>query len=100
MNQLFSALLFAVLLIATVDCEPKTKNTANEVLQEDTVLNGGHNSFNSLDIEGVYKAVLPCADCEGIETKITLKQEMTFLKQTKYLGKDEKFYDEKGTYTW
>ncbi|MFD2203564.1 copper resistance protein NlpE N-terminal domain-containing protein [Shivajiella indica] len=58
------------------------------------------NSRNSLDWNGVYKGTTPCADCEGIETTITLKSDGTFKRSMKYLGKDDNpFYDE-GSFEW
>ena len=32
-----------------------------------------HTTMNSLDWDGTYTGILPCADCKGIETNITLK---------------------------
>ncbi|KIO75694.1 hypothetical protein TH53_19140 [Pedobacter lusitanus] len=61
----------------------------------------GHNSMNSLDWDGTYKGVVPCADCEGIETTIVLGKDLTYNVKTKYLGKsDTKVYEEKGKFTW
>lgn len=48
-----------------------------------------HNSRNSLDWAGTYRGVLPCADCEGIETVITLTEDGNFRERTRYLGRDE-----------
>jgi hypothetical protein len=48
-----------------------------------------HTSQNSLDYAGTYKGVTPCADCEGIETELTLKMDSTFVLSQKYLGKGE-----------
>lgn len=48
-----------------------------------------HNSRNSLDWAGTYRGVLPCADCEGIETVITLTEDGSFREHTRYLGKNE-----------
>lgn len=60
-----------------------------------------HNSQNALDWQGTYKGVTPCADCEGIETEIILKKDLTFVIQTKYLGKgDGKVFEEKGNFIW
>ena len=36
-----------------------------------------HNSQNSLDWAGVYQGILPCADCEGFDTVITLNWDET-----------------------
>jgi copper homeostasis protein (lipoprotein) len=49
----------------------------------------GDNSMTSLDWNGTYKGVTPCADCEGIETMITLNLDKTYTLSTKYLGKKE-----------
>lgn len=60
-----------------------------------------HNSQNSLDWQGTYKGVIPCADCEGIETEITLNADLTFTLKTKYLGKgDGKVFQETGSFVW
>ena len=47
------------------------------------------NSKTSLDWAGVYKGTLPCADCEGIETRISLQSNNSFNLSSKYLGKEE-----------
>ena len=60
-----------------------------------------HNSQNSLDWQGTYKGVSPCANCEGIETEIVLNADLTFTLKTKYLGKeDSKIFEEKGSFVW
>jgi len=60
-----------------------------------------HNSQTSLDWQGTYKGVTPCADCEGTETEITLNQDLTYKIKTKYLGKsDGKIFEEKGIFIW
>lgn len=60
-----------------------------------------HSSENSLDWAGTYKGILPCADCEGIETELTLNKNLTFVILTNYLGKaDSKFFEEKGSFSW
>ena len=59
-----------------------------------------HNAQNSLDVDGAYKGVLPCADCEGIETEVELK-DSTYVRRTKYLGKgDSKVDEEHGNFKW
>lgn len=49
-------------------------------------LSSGDNARTSLDWDGQYKALLPCADCEGIETIITLTPEQNYVISEKYLG--------------
>ena len=60
----------------------------------------GHNSANSLDWAGVYKGVLPCADCEGIETSLTLKMDNSYQLSTTYLGKDASPFKQQGSFEW
>jgi heat shock protein HslJ len=60
----------------------------------------GHNSRNSLDWYGVYQGVIPCADCEGIETKIILLKSNKFTRKVKYLGKEDNHFSDQGTVTW
>lgn len=58
------------------------------------------NSMNSLDWDGVYTGVLPCADCEGIETTISLAKDLTYNIKTKYLGKSEEVFEKSGSFSW
>lgn len=58
------------------------------------------NSRNSLDWAGVYRGVLPCADCEGIQTEITLNTDDTYSITRKYLGKSEEIFKEQGRFLW
>jgi len=62
-------------------------------------MNDGHNAKNSLDWNGEYEGVLPCADCEGIKTTIQLKDNGTYTITTKYLGKGEEETVE-GSFKW
>lgn len=49
--------------------------------------------------EGVYKGTLPCADCSGIETEITLSND-TYTLKTTYLGKEGNSFEKKGSITF
>lgn len=60
----------------------------------------GHNTRNSLDWAGSYRGVLPCADCEGIETIVVLATDGTFSAQSEYLGKGGETFSEKGSIAW
>ena len=59
-----------------------------------------HNAKNSVDYIGTYKGILPCADCSGLETEISINENTTFSIQTKYLGKGDKVFMQKGHFTW
>lgn len=59
-----------------------------------------HASRNSLDWAGTYRGVLPCADCEGIETLVTLRTDGRYSSSARYLGKNDKPFTEEGTFQW
>ena len=58
------------------------------------------NSQTGIDWNGTYSGILPAADCEGIETKISLNADNTYQISWKYIGKDDKVYTNEGTFTW
>ena len=61
----------------------------------------GDNSMVSLDWDGTYYAVLPCADCEGIESTLTLNKDLTYRLVNNYLGKEgAKPNIATGTFKW
>ncbi len=59
-----------------------------------------HTSEQVLDWNGTYKGTLPCADCSGIETTVTLNNDKTYEKTENYLDKDNANFQEKGTFTF
>lgn len=60
-----------------------------------------HNSKISLDWDGLYQGVLPCADCESIETSLTLHSNSTYKLVNRYLGKEELDYSfSYGSFSW
>ena len=58
------------------------------------------NSRNSLDWPGVYRGVLPCADCSGIRTQLTLNKDLTYEMAVQYIGKDSGVIRSNGTFQW
>ncbi|TVQ65767.1 MAG: copper resistance protein NlpE [Balneolaceae bacterium] len=59
-----------------------------------------HNSRISLDWPGTYHGTLPCADCSGLDTEITLMKDYTYIKKTVYIGKDETVFITEGSFEW
>lgn len=93
----------ASFLIFSCKKEVKEAEIQNETIVEETIVTtvDSHNSQNSLDWQGTYKGITPCADCEGIETEIVLNSDLTFVSKTKYLGKgDGKVFAETGSFVW
>jgi heat shock protein HslJ len=60
----------------------------------------GHNAKNSLDWQGIYRGVMPCADCEGIETTVYLNKDQHFQIKTVYMGRKVNPRVENGKFTW
>lgn len=95
-NLLFIALAFG---IAFTSCKT-AKQTTKPAEKETTPIPVGDNSQNSLDWMGVYSGTLPCADCEGIITTITLNNNMTYKRATTYQGRTVTPRIETGKFTW
>ena len=52
------------------------------------------------DITGVYKGEFPCGDCTGIDNKMTLNADSTFVLETVYKGKgDGRVFKDSGRYS-
>src|SRR5271166_5516351 len=59
-----------------------------------------HTSQNSLDWAGVYGGVLPCADCPGIKTRLTLNRDGTFARVTQSMGRQNAAETVSGRFAW
>lgn len=59
-----------------------------------------HNSRNSLDWAGAYEGVLPCADCPGIKTRLTLGRDGSYELSTQYLDRQSAPQVVRGQFTW
>jgi copper homeostasis protein (lipoprotein) len=95
-------LLFSVFIISILfACQQK--NTDKNVSEQDSLnkqVIDHHNARTSLDYVGVYRGILPCADCPGIETILYLNENDTYTLSTKYLERGVKVFENKGNYTW
>jgi uncharacterized lipoprotein NlpE involved in copper resistance len=95
----FSVLLFLFYFGCAQQMESdKTETAQNKTKQTAQPL--ADNSMTSLDWDGTYFGVVPCADCEGIETTITLGKDLTYKIKTKYLGKSDQVFEKSGSFTW
>lgn len=59
----------------------------------------GDTSENALDWNGTYEATVPCADCPGIKTSLTLNNDKTFSITEEYIDRNSKNQD-KGSFSW
>jgi heat shock protein HslJ len=84
-------------MLGTSACKQKEQaNTASS----SEIYSGPDNSENSVDWDGIYTGVIPCADCPGIQVQITLFQGNTYKMNYLYQGKNpfEKTYE--GSFQW
>ncbi len=86
-----TALLFLSLLAGCKTHTSTTKNPAQPVAD---------NSQNALDWPGIYQGTTPCADCEGIQTILTLNSDLTYVLKRRYVGREGGFRETKGSFTW
>lgn len=91
MKNKFPLLLVLLTIISACNSNPKSDKSLEAKPD---------NSQTSLDWPGVYRGVLPCADCEGIETEITINADLTYVVSSMYLGKNNEVFKENGNFKW
>lgn len=87
--------LLLLLIGVTISCRSASDESESEVFTPDM-----HNSMISLDWAGSYHGLLPCADCEAIDTRISLTEDLTYRKEKIYIGKSDQVFRNEGTFTW
>lgn len=101
--------LLAIGLLACSDQKPNPveHKPISEVAQSDVKREAqatehaiGDNSQNSLDWNGTYSGITPCASCEGIKTTLTLDYDNTYKLDTEYLGEQDNLFTETGKFKW
>jgi len=95
-----SLLILGIIAFGFISCK-KEAEEQDELTPVDSIIAEAdkHNAMNSLDYQGTYKGNLPCADCEALETTITLAAD-SYTKETVYKGKSREVFKETGKYTW
>lgn len=56
--------------------------------------------MSASDLTRTYVGTLPCADCEGIRTSLTIKPDQTYTLVSDYLGREGYRFEEKGQVAW
>ncbi|MFA7445080.1 MAG: copper resistance protein NlpE [Flavobacteriaceae bacterium] len=97
MKKLFIPL--ALLVFSFSSCKKDKKQEPLTTTDSQTEIIDSHTSQNALDWAGTYMGTLPCADCEGIKTTITLNQDETFTSEEEYLGESLTVKDQ-GIFVW
>lgn len=49
---------------------------------------------------GIWLGMLPCADCEGIDYQLNLKNDFTFKQKSAYKGKSEELFIDEGNWSF
>ena len=78
MKKIFLLLALPLMLAA---CQAPTAPTH----EASTMVDTHHTAENSLDWAGRYTGLLPCADCEGIQTQLTLHADKTYVLEEHYV---------------
>lgn len=84
--------------ISSADSLTTVQTPADTTSSVSTTVTGDH-SQNALDWSGTYEATVPCADCPGIKTSLTLNNDKTFSITEEYIDRKSKNED-KGTFEW
>ncbi len=102
-------LIFFSILLSANTAMAKTDLTAQEnyakalakIHQKDVDHTAHTNPIDkSQDFHGVFYGFLPCNDCNGIKTTLSLKQKNNYLLVTQPARDSSKEFYEKGKYTW
>lgn len=96
-------LALAVLTLTFTSCkkEIKSETVATAAAADSTsTVPDMHTSENALDWNGTYEGVIPCADCPGIETKLTLKEDKTYELSVLYQDREKQPTLTKGTFSF
>lgn len=83
----------------TTDSVMTVQPAVTDSITKATPTAAGDTSENALDWAGTYEATIPCADCPGIKTSLTLNDDKTFSISEEYLERNSKNQD-KGSFTW
>ncbi|WP_314241240.1 copper resistance protein NlpE [Empedobacter tilapiae] len=96
MKKLFVLCAFTSILFTAcekkTESTPVTENKSSQKIDDST-------SQSALDWNGTYEGVIPCADCEGIKTELTLNQDNTYTLTEEYIDKNLKV-ENQGNITW
>lgn len=97
-------LLLIALASVLFSCQKQAENqpsAQDSIAKMDSLVKeAAQQARKSLDYIGTYKGIMPCADCEGLETVLCINENNTYKLQTRYLGKGDKVFEQKGTFTW
>lgn len=71
---------------STISAASSTEVRSDESMADSDQQRLEHSARNSLDWEGLYIGTMPCADCSGIATSLTLNFDGSYVYEQTYLG--------------
>ncbi|HCT98820.1 MAG TPA: copper resistance protein NlpE [Methylococcaceae bacterium] len=81
--------------------ESYLRSRASTLMQEGNLsIDHSNHGDKSQEYRGVYYGFLPCADCLGVKTTLSLKHNTNYLLVTQYTKESAREYFEKGKYDW
>ncbi|WP_197412069.1 copper resistance protein NlpE [Rheinheimera sp. EpRS3] len=90
----------AILLVAGCDNAAKQTDNSEPAQNVTQPADTTHNARTSLDWAGTYQGMLPCADCEAINTTVTLHADGSYQLERVYVGKSAQVFTEQGVFNW
>ncbi|MCG3863965.1 MULTISPECIES: copper resistance protein NlpE [unclassified Photobacterium] len=100
-KTILATVLLGLVLVGCDQASDKTSSTVPAANGQVTELSkADDNAKNSLDWMGEYTGIEPCADCSGIETSLTLKDDGTYILDQTYQGKETKPLTTEGKFNW
>lgn len=90
--------VFAITFSACKKADSKEEQPANDSIEMTSEVPEGHTSNIAVDWEGEYKGIIPCEDCDGVETSLILNYDSTFTMTKTYIGKGGP-YESKGSFS-
>ncbi len=99
-NLLF--ILSSVLLFAHLPVMAETLLRARAMTRQHETDHANHENHvdKSQEFRGVFYGFLPCNDCLGVKTTLSLKTNNNYLLVTQYTRESAREFFEKGKYTW
>ena len=94
MKRMLTAFACMLLLLGVAGC------AVIATKPDEAPIDAVHNSRNSLDWAGVYAGIIPAASGPGINVAITLREDLTYLLQYQYIGRQGGGFTLAGTFKW
>lgn len=94
-------ILFSITLF--IACKSKKEIAQTEQAKPEAIKElekANETSKIAVDWTGTYYGQLPCADCEGIETSLSLSKDLSYVLTMRYIGKPDKPSIQKGKFLW